>query len=260
MSRQINQSVFTVLSSEKVGPHMLRLRFAVDSIEPFAASGNTDAYVKLCFDDDGNPIIPEGGPRSEPRPVLRTYTIHSVDADASEASIDFVVHGDQGVASPWAARAEAGERIGVVGPGGAYAPDEDADWHLFVGDDTALPAIISALRALPDHSRVQVVVESLDPERDLPVECHQCVHWLPQGDVPCEALVDYVQRTLPWPEGRVDVFAHGEAHAMMKRLRPWFIGERGVDRRTMSLSGYWRVGRTEEAFREWKQANKPGDD
>ncbi|WP_448851096.1 siderophore-interacting protein [Corynebacterium sp. 335C] len=260
MARQIHQSIFTVLSSEEVGPHMLRLRFSVDSFEPFAASGNTDAYVKLCFDDDGTPHVPEGAPGEGPRPVLRTYTVHSIDAEAKEVSVDFVVHGDEGFAAPWAARAQAGDRIGVYGPGGKYSPDETADWHLFVGDDTALPAITSAIRALGEYDPVEVVIESLDPERDLPVECHHCVHWLPQGEVPGEALVDYVQNTLPWRDGRVDVFAHGEAHAMMKRLRPWFIKERGVDRKTMSLSGYWRVGRAEEAFRQWKQENKPEDD
>ena len=49
-------------------------------------------------------------------------------------TIDFVVHGDDGVAGPWAAAAQPGDELLLHGPGGAYAPDPDADWHLMVGD------------------------------------------------------------------------------------------------------------------------------
>lgn len=262
MRRQIHQSTFTVVATERVAPHMLRLRFSVDAFGPFAATSAADAYVKLCFNDDGTPHVPDGaaGPDSA-RPVLRTYTVHSIDAGASELAIDFVVHGDgtEGFAGPWAARAAVGDRIGVLGPGGNYAPDASADWHLFVGDDTALPAITSAIRSLGVYDRVEVVIESIDPERDLPIECRQCVHWLAPADNLGDALVDFVQNDLTWHDGTVDVFAHGEAHAMMKRLRPWFINDRGLDRATMSVSGYWRVGRTEDDFRQWKRDNTPRD-
>ncbi len=64
-------------------------------------------------------------------------------------------------------------------------------------------------------------------------------------------LVDTV-RALPWRAGRVHVFAHGEAQSVMHGLRPYFLKERGVARADASISGYWRQGRTEEGFRQWK--------
>ena len=39
------------------------------------------------------------------QPTVRTYTVRKVDTECREISIDFVVHGDHGVAGPWAAAA-----------------------------------------------------------------------------------------------------------------------------------------------------------
>jgi NADPH-dependent ferric siderophore reductase len=52
----------------------------------------------------------------------------------------------------------------------------------------------------------------------------------------------------------VQVFIHGEAQAVMHNLRPYIRKERGVDATwASSISGYWRRGRTEETFRQWKR-------
>ena len=59
-------------------------------------------------------------------------------------------------------------------------------------------------------------------------------------------------QALDWPQGRVDVFAHGEAQEIMHNVRPYLFGERGLARDQVSVSGYWRRGRSEEGFREWK--------
>ena len=38
----------------------------------------------------------------------------------------------------------------------------------------------------------------------------------------------------------------------MHGVRPYLLGERGLDRDQVSISGYWRRGRSEEGFRQWK--------
>ena len=49
------------------------------------------------------------------------------------------------------------------------------------------------------------------------------------------------------------VFIHGEAEAVMHNLRPYIRKERAVEAKwASSISGYWRRGRTEETFRQWK--------
>ena len=57
-----------------------------------------------------------------------------------------------------------------------------------------------------------------------------------------------------WLPGQVQVFIHGEAQTVMHNLRPYIRKERGVDAKwASSISGYWRRGRTEETFRQWKR-------
>nr|WP_278256758.1 siderophore-interacting protein [Nocardioides convexus] len=100
------------------------------------------------------PSLENGG-----RPTLRTYTALAPDVAAGTLSIDFVVHGDEGIAGPWAAAAQPGDTIAVRGPGGAYAPDPAADWHLLAGDEAAIPAIRQALAALPADAQGYVVLQ-----------------------------------------------------------------------------------------------------
>ncbi|EUA76468.1 siderophore-interacting family protein [Mycobacterium xenopi 4042] len=60
-------------------------------------------------------------------------------------------------------------------------------------------------------------------------------------------------KTTQWLPGQVHVFIHGEAQAVMHNLRPYIRKEREVDAQRASISGYWRRGRTEETFRQWKK-------
>ena len=69
--------------------------------------------------------------------------------ESGPLTLDFVVHGDDGIAGPWAAQAKPGDTLELAGPGGAYAPSPDADWHLLAGDDAVLPAIAVSLARIP---------------------------------------------------------------------------------------------------------------
>jgi NADPH-dependent ferric siderophore reductase len=151
-----------------------------------------------------------------------------------------------------------------MGPSGAYAPDPAADWHLLVGDETALPAISVALEALPTDAIGQVFIEVAEPEDEVPLTAPEGVqiNWILRGgraDLVGEEragdhspLVEAV-KTAHWLPGQVNAFVHGEAQAVMHNLRPYIRKERAVDAKWASISGYWRRGRTEETFRQWKQ-------
>jgi len=238
------QLELVVTDREELTPGMVRVRFA--AVEPavfadaFAQSTFTDRYVKLAF------------PQPDGSEIVRTYTALEPDVAAGTVHIDFVVHGTDGTAGPWAAAVEPGARIVARGPGGAYAPDPSADWHLLAGDEAGLPALRAALAALPEDAEGHAVIH-------VPAEAHRQPLAAPPGVVvtwvvstELEALPQAV-RALPWREGRVQAFVHGEAEAVMHGVRPYLATERAVPRMDLSISGYWRRGRTEEGFRVWKQ-------
>ncbi|MGW4567951.1 siderophore-interacting protein [Streptomyces sp. NPDC004561] len=250
-----------VVRTERLSAHMQRVVLGGDGLAGFAADTCTDHYVKLLFGPAGvtypEPFDLERVRAEFPReqwPVTRTYTVRAWDPEHRELTLDFVVHGDEGLAGPWAARVRPGDSLRFMGPGGAYAPDPSADWHLLVGDESALPAIARALEALPAGARAHAFVEVSGPEEEQKIDSDVDVVWLHRGDRPVgEALVAAV-RALEFPEGRLHAFVHGEA-GFVKELRRLLRVERQVPREDLSISGYWRLGHNEDGWqaskREW---------
>jgi NADPH-dependent ferric siderophore reductase len=255
------QAVLTVLGREQLSPHTVRITAGGPGFEALRLNEFTDKYAKIIFADPGLGLTPPydlaGLRESLPpdrRPVTRTYTLRRADAEIQQLTIDFVVHGDEGIAAPWAAHAEPGDVLTLSGAGGAYRPDPGCDWHLFAGDESALPAICSALEALPEDARGVAYLETSDPGEYLDAKPPSGVeiNWLHRpepGSQPrllAEALL-----AGPWPSGRAGVFAHGERESM-KAVRAAFKGRLG-DGDQLSLSGYWASGRTEDVFQSEKR-------
>ncbi|MFC8080897.1 siderophore-interacting protein [Streptomyces sp. NPDC057307] len=254
-----------VVRSQRITPHMVRLVLGGDGPAGLEAGEFTDHYVKLLFAPEGvsypEPFdmdrVREDFPR-EQWPATRTYTVREWNRAAGEITIDFVVHGDEGLAGPWAAAARPGETVLFLGPGGSYAPDPAADWHLFVGDESALPAIAASVEQAPEDSRIYVFieVEGADEEQKIAAPAGAEVVWLHRGSRPVgEALVAAV-RALDFPAGDVHAFVHGEA-GFVKELRRHLRHDRQIPRERLSISGYWRLGQDDEAWRavkrEWNE-------
>ena len=270
--------IFAVVRTEQLTPHVVRVVLGDSGegtgFDTFAPNSFTDAYVKLVFVDDDvavdelpRPLTLDSFNALPPnrRPTVRTYTVRHADTQRRELTIDFVVHGEHGVAGPWAASARPGQRIYVMGPSGAYTPDPAADWHLLAGDEAALPAISAALEALPDNAVGKAFIEVAGPEDQVELTAPDGVDvfWIYRGGradlVPEDTAGDHAPliaavKETSWLPGQVQVFIHGEAQAVMHNLRPYIRKERGVDAKwASSISGYWRRGRTEETFRQWKK-------
>ncbi|MCW0214166.1 MAG: siderophore-interacting protein [Pseudonocardia sp.] len=255
-----------VRRTERLTPHMVRVVAGGDELAAFPDTAYTDRYVKILFPAPGvsypEPFDIEAIRRDRPRaewPSTRTYTVRALDLEAGEITIDFVHHGDTGLAGPWAAAARPGDTLRLLGPGGAYAPDPGADWHLLVGDEAALPAIAAALEALPvgAAAHVLVQVENADDQQELPAGADVRVTWLHRAgaaDGGAGQLLDAV-RALEFPPGRVHAFVHGEA-GEVRGLRRHLLDERGVERDALSVSGYWRRGRDQDGFQADKAAER----
>ena len=265
---------FEVVSTEQLTPHMVRVVLGSSNFDTFVPSKFTDSYVKLAFvaDDIDVGALPQpltmdsfADLPPEQRPPVRTITVRRVDEQARQITVDIAVHGEHGVAGQWAAAAEPGQPIYLMGPSGAFKPDPAADWYLLAGDESALPAIAVALEALPENAVGQVFIEVGGPDDEIELTAPEGVEvkWVLRGgraDLVLEdragdhaPLIEAVT-TAPWLPGQVQVFIHGEAQTVMHNLRPYIRKERGVEAQwASSISGYWRRGRTEELFRQWKK-------
>jgi NADPH-dependent ferric siderophore reductase len=247
----------------QLSPQMVRVIFTGDDLASVPDLSFTDHYIKILFPPVGAdyawPFDPDEIKEREPAerwPVTRTYTIRSFDRSVNEMAVDFVIHGDEGLAGPWAARAAAGDQIGFMGPGGAYAPDHEVGTHLLVGDEAAIPAIAATLERLPQDAHVQVFLEVAGPEHHQPLRMpvDTQLHWVHRSDSGLgygQALAAAV-RASELPTGQLQAFVHGNAD-MVRDLRRFLFVEHQVDRRAVSISGYWRTGHTEDRWQATKR-------
>jgi len=231
-----------VESTEQLTPTLRRIVFGGEGLGGFEVGQFTDHYVKLQFRRPGAP--------EDERPKVRTYTVREWDAGRGLLTIDFVIHGDEGVAGPWAAAASPGDTLELRGPGGGYAPDPDAPWHLMAGDISVVPAISVSLALVPAGAPVHVFLQVHGPEEEVelasPGDLH--LHWL-HGDAD-EGLTEAIA-ALEFPPGDPHVFLHGEATSV-RLARRHLVVDRGVPAERLSASGYWKRTLTDEGWREAK--------
>jgi NADPH-dependent ferric siderophore reductase len=263
-ARPITEAVVTRV--ETLTPHMVRVVVAGDALRRIECGTYTDHYIKALFPPRPDQSYPEpfdlGRIREtmppEDWPVVRTYTVRRWLPEIPEMWLDFVVHGDEGIAGPWAAAAQPGDRLRFMGPGGNYAPDTGSDWHLLAGDEAALPAIAAALERMPAGAPVKAYIEVAGPDEEQKLDCPPDaeIAWLHRGDRQVgAALIDAV-RGMTFPGGRMQAFVHGEA-TFVKNLRGFLRNDLAIPREQLSISGYWRRGLNEDGWqsskREWNE-------
>lgn len=252
---------------------MIRVVLESEGLQGFPIGEFTDHYVKLQLPPPGAsysvPFDPAQIKESLSKDQWyrqRTYTVRDSDPDAGMITIDFVTHGS-GLAGDWAAGVRPGDLAQIVGPGGAYAPDPEADWHLLAGDEAALPAIAVALSRIPEGARTFVILEVEDQAEQEALEANAGLEF-PDGTDPlwiyrdgaehvAEPRVLRAVESLPLPTaGRGQAFIHGEA-GMVRDVRRHLVNDRGMDLLDLSATGYWKYRRTEEGWREdkpeWKR-------
>jgi NADPH-dependent ferric siderophore reductase len=254
----------TVRRTEQLSPSLVRVVIGGGDLARFAPGSFTDSYVKVLFlhpeGEYARPLDLDAVRADAPRehwPRLRTYTVRAWDAETTELTLDFVVHGDEGLAGPWACRAAPGDEVLLLGPGGGYEPDPAADWHLLAGDESALPAIAAAAERLAERAAKSVAahifVEVDGPDHEIPLKLPAGAEltWVHRGSGPVGARLVEAVGALEFPKGDVHAFVHGEA-GFVKRLRGLLFTERAVPRDRVSISGYWRQGVDDEGWRAIK--------
>src|SRR3954464_4685418 len=114
-----------VLSTHQLTPSLIRVVLAGEGLAQFELPDCTDGYGNVAIAPPGAPYGPVFDPADvreqhakEHWPSRRRYTVRQWNPVARELTVDFVVHGDEGVAGPWAAAARPGDLLVFQGPGG----------------------------------------------------------------------------------------------------------------------------------------------
>lgn len=232
---ELKKRSLTVARVERVAPSMVRIVLRGADLQGFTSSGFDD-HVKLFF-----PLAPH----QAALPAMRDYTPRRFDPDAGELWIDFYLH-EAGPATSWASRAAVGDSLEVGGPkGSAVLSTEGIDAHVFIGDETALPAISRRLEELPADARALVIFE-VDANDEWPplksraaLEVVQVTRKAGTG-APATELIEKL-RTLDFPPGQCFFWVALESQSA-RAVRRYLREERGIDQDWIKAAAYWKRG------------------
>lgn len=231
-----------VSEASDIGPHLRRVRMTGMGLEEFTYQPGQDVMLVLS-----------GGER----PLCRRYTIRAFDPAMRTLELNIVAHGVHGPGAEWASTAQPGDRINGVGPRGKIFLDPAADWHLFLGDESAAPGSLHMLEALPPEVPAQAYLEVSSPADELPTSVGaseaQQVTWLYRGDTPAisSAMLVDAMRAAELPVGRGHVYIAGEVQIVNAVARAALA--RGLAPDQLSPKAYWGRGKANEVNGE------PGD-
>jgi NADPH-dependent ferric siderophore reductase len=226
-----------VVDSAPLSPGMQRLVLTAPELAGLQYQPGQDMMLMVAVDGD--------------RPVRRRYTIRALDHARRLLTLDVVRHAG-GPGERWVAAARPGDRVEGIGPRGKIFLAEAADWHLFIGDDSALPAYLTMAGALPAGARALVILEVPGPagEQDVVTAADAEVTWLhrdggPAGD---PAALAAAAAAVTLPPGRGHAYLAGEATVVL-RLRET-LAAHGLAPEQISPKAYWGRGRANASHGE----------
>jgi NADPH-dependent ferric siderophore reductase len=221
---------FEVASTATLTPHMQRLQLTAAELDGFSYRPGQDVMVLVAADGR--------------KPVRRRYTIRHFDRTARMITVDVVLHG-AGPGERWVRSARPGDRIEGIGPRGKIFPDPAADWHLFMGDESALAAISAMTESLPGDAEATLVLEIPEAadEQEVLAAARTRISWLhrlgrPAGDASVLAA-EAAEVELPPGNGRAYLFGEARVVLAMRDV----LAKRGLPEEQMSPKAYWGRGR-----------------
>ena len=178
--------------------------------------------------------------------VNRRYTIRSFDPSERKVVVDVSLHG-KGPGTDWITAAGIGDRIDAIGPRGKITLRPDADWHLFVVDETGVPGTLAMIEALPAGSVAIALLEVDGPADEQEPAATRSdrldMHWLHRSGRSVPGDLDLVLEAVArvdLPTGAGHVYVAAEASVVRGVTRT--LTERGLQPDQISGKAYWRRG------------------
>ena len=228
----------TLSAREWLAPDFVRVRLTGADLAGFDSPGSDD-HMRLFFPSGPTHSVEEL--RASPS---REYTPLAWGDDWLD--VEFAIHGDAGVAAPWAATAPLGSSIGVGGPrGSAVLTGEPGSWML-VGDETAIPAIRRFASLIPDGTPARIIVETVSAGREVEIEAPVDVEWLHRGTAPAgTALISFLETLTAEDAVGEDPFVFIAAEQSIVKPGRALLERWDVDPARAVVKGYWKRGESE---------------
>jgi NADPH-dependent ferric siderophore reductase len=219
----------TVEHSTTLSPAFQRVRLSGPGLATLPALPGHDLMVSV---DRAKPSL------------RRRYTIRHLDAATLGVELDIALHGG-GPGMRWATDARPGDAVDALGPRGKVTLDPEADWHLFVGDDSFCPAALVMAEAVPADQLVLLALE-LSSEADVVDHAIKAdvagPGWIWRGDrAPgVDSPLPAALAGLALPEGVGHAYIGGEFR-VVGELRSQLVS-RGFPDERINAKPYWRLG------------------
>lgn len=228
----------TLSAREWLAPDFVRVRLTGSDLAGFDSPGSDD-HMRLFF-----PAGPVGSVDELRAAPSREYTPLAWGEDWLD--VEFAIHGDQGVAAPWAATAPLGSTIGVGGPrGSAVLEGEPGSW-LLVGDETAIPAIRRFAALIPDGTPARIAIETVNQGREFDIEAPVEIEWLHRGEAASgSALITFLDALVADDVVGDDPFVFIAAEQSIVKPGRALLERWGVDTAKAVVKGYWKRGEAE---------------
>jgi len=208
-----------VIGADDIAPHVRLITMASPDLHGFEYAPGQDLWFEFPDDD---------------RALRRRYTIRRSDPAEGIADFEIEIHDARGPATCWAAKAELGDHLGAIGPRGGIGLRQTATSHLFVVDDSSMPAAFVMLEALPADTPATALLVTSHGARSRPAPTGASATslvWLDQAEM-LERLSDL------HPAASTAAYIFGERH-LVRTAEELLVGG-GLDRDAVASKAYWR--------------------
>ena len=208
-----------VIGVDEVAPHVRLITMTSSDLVGFEYAPGQDLLFEF---PDGDGVL------------RRRYTLRRSDPPLGIADFEIEMHDGRGPATRWAAKAKLGEHVDAIGPRGGISLRPTATSHLFVVDDSAMPAAFALLEALPAETPATAVLVTSHGAKSRPttaVAPATSLVWLDQSEL-VEMLGDL------HPTAGTAAYLYGERH-LIRTAEEHLIAS-GLDRDAVASKAYWR--------------------
>ncbi len=246
-----------VHSSEQISSHLQRVYFSSDDFSDFPTDQN-GAHIKLFFPEQAHqkPPLPQRNEHGKviwsegKKPMTRTYTIRDFLVEQQLLVIDFVRHAAFGIAADWAIHAQAGDALGLAGPGGPSRFNPTAKYWVFIADLSALAMLAASLEQLPTdaHGEIWIELEDDADRIELSYPAKMQLHWLVKNPN-VEQQIEASLTKLDWDSQQISVTLAGE-NSRVVALRRLIKEKYQPNKAYLYAVPYWKKGQSEEAYHQ----------